>query len=62
MPSPTRAAAVSFFTTACRLSDHTGVAALLDDMPSAQWLLGDRGYNADCFAACFPLPHGGFYF
>lgn len=25
------------------------VAALLDDLPKAQWLLGDRGYDADSF-------------
>ena len=38
---------LSFFMTAGRFSDYTSAAALLDDMPSAQWLLGDRGYDAD---------------
>ena len=27
----------------------TGAAALLDELPKAQWLLGDRGYDADWF-------------
>ncbi len=38
---------LSFFMTAGQVSDSTGAAALLDDMPAAQWLLGDRGYDAD---------------
>ena len=37
----------SFFMTAGQVSDYTGAAALLDDLPKAQWLLGDRGYDAD---------------
>ncbi len=40
---------LSFFMTAGQVSDYTGAAALLDDMPKAQWLLGDRGYDADWF-------------
>ena len=35
--------------TAGQVSDYTGAAALLDDLPKAQWLLGDRGYDADWF-------------
>lgn len=31
------------------ISDDTGSAALLDDLPKAHWLLGDRGYDADWF-------------
>lgn len=31
---------LSFFMTAGQVSDYTGAAALLDDMPKAQWLLG----------------------
>ncbi|GBQ82605.1 hypothetical protein GCM10007866_22370 [Gluconobacter albidus] len=27
----------------------TGTAALLDSLPAAQWMLGDRGYDADWF-------------
>jgi IS5 family transposase len=40
---------LSFFMTAGQISDYTGAAALLDDFPKAQWLLGDRGYDADWF-------------
>jgi len=42
-------APLSFFMTAGQVSDYTGAAAPLDDMPKAQWLLGDRGYDADWF-------------
>ena len=35
--------------TAGQVSDYTGAAALLYSLPSAQWLLGDRGYDADWF-------------
>jgi transposase len=38
-----------FFMTAGQVSDYTGAAALLGDMPKAQWLLADRGYDADWF-------------
>ncbi len=41
---------LSFFMTAGQVSDSTGAAALLDDMPKAQWLPGDRGYDADWFS------------
>ena len=40
---------LSFFMTAGQISDYTGAAALLDDLPKAKWLLGDRGYDADWF-------------
>ncbi|MEG8055019.1 IS5 family transposase [Sphingomonas aerolata] len=40
---------LSFFMTAGQVSDYTGAAGLLDDLPKAQWLLGDRGYDADWF-------------
>ena len=33
--------------SAGQLSDYTGAAALLDDWPQAQGLLGDGGYDAD---------------
>ena len=39
---------LSFFMTAGQVSDCTSVAALLDDLPKALWMLGDRGYGADC--------------
>lgn len=35
--------------TAGQVSDHADAAALLDGLPEAQWLLGDRGYDADLF-------------
>ena len=40
---------LSFFMTAGQVSDYIGAAALLDELPKAQWLLGDRGYDADWF-------------
>lgn len=40
---------ISFFMTAGQVSDYTGAAALLDGLPKAEWLLGDRGYDADWF-------------
>ena len=43
---------LSFFMTAGQIRDYTGAAALLDDLPEAQWLLGDRGYDADWFRKC----------
>ena len=51
--------------TAGQVSDYTGAAGLLDDMPKAQWLLGDRGYDADRFGdalhakAFSPAPRAG---
>jgi transposase len=35
--------------TAGRVSDYTGASALLSSLPSADWLLGDRGYDAHWF-------------
>ncbi|MBS1024476.1 IS5 family transposase [Gluconobacter cerinus] len=40
---------LSFFMTAGQISDYTGAAALLDSLPMAQWMLADRGYDADWF-------------
>ena len=40
---------LSFFMTAGQVSDYTGAAALLEDLPKAQWMLGDRGYDADWY-------------
>ncbi|SDJ14937.1 Transposase DDE domain-containing protein [Lutimaribacter saemankumensis] len=40
---------IRFFMTAGQVSDYTGTAALLADFPKAEWLLGDRGYDADWF-------------
>lgn len=38
-----------FFITAGQISDYTVAAALLDDLPKAQWMLPDRGYDAEWF-------------
>ena len=32
-----------------RVRDYTGAAALLGSLPKADWLLSDRGYDADWF-------------
>jgi len=40
---------IRFFMTAGQVSDYTGAAALLGALPSAEWLLADRGYDADWF-------------
>ena len=40
---------LSFFMTAGQVSDYTGAAALLDDLAKAQWMLADRGYDADWY-------------
>lgn len=40
---------ISFFITAGQVSDYTGAAALLDELPKAKWLLADRGYDADWY-------------
>lgn len=34
---------IRFFMTAGEVSDQTGVAAPLDSLPKADWLLADRG-------------------
>ena len=31
------------------MSDYTGAAALMNGLPEADWLLADRGYDADGF-------------
>lgn len=41
---------IRFFMTAGQVSDYTGAAALLNSLPSADWLLVDRGYEADWFS------------
>ncbi len=35
--------------TAGQVSDDTGAAALLSSLPAAEWLIADRGYDADRF-------------
>lgn len=38
---------IRFFMSAGPVSDYTGAAALLGSLPKAEWLLADRGYDAD---------------
>ena len=38
-----------FFMTVGQVSDYTGAAALLGSLPAAEWLIADRGYDADWF-------------
>jgi len=38
---------IRLFITAGQVSDYTGAMALLSDLPDANWLLADRGYDAD---------------
>ena len=40
---------ICFLTTAGQVRDYTGAAALMNDLPEAEWLLADRGYDADWF-------------
>ena len=40
---------IRFFMTAGQVSDYTGAAALLGSLPKADWLLADRGDDADWF-------------
>jgi transposase len=40
---------ISFFVTAAQVSDYIGARALLSSLPNVEWLLGDRGYDADWF-------------
>ncbi|NIJ09433.1 transposase [Sphingomonas vulcanisoli] len=35
--------------TAGQVSDYIGSAALLENLPKAQWMLADRRYDADWF-------------
>ena len=40
---------ITFFMSAGQVSDYTGAAALLRDLPEADCLIADRGYDADWF-------------
>lgn len=35
--------------TASQVSDYTGAAAFLGSLPAAQWMIADRGFDADWF-------------
>ena len=40
---------IRLFITAGQVSDYTGAAVLMNSLPEADWLLADRGYDADWF-------------
>ena len=40
---------LNLFVTAGQVSDYIGARALLGSLPNVEWLLGDRGYDADWF-------------
>ena len=40
---------LDLFVTAGQVSDYIGARALLSSLPDVDWLLGDRGYDADWF-------------
>ncbi|WP_442417780.1 transposase [Palleronia abyssalis] len=40
---------LDLFVTAGQVSDYIGARALFSSLPNAEWLLGDRGYDADWF-------------
>ena len=40
---------ITFFMSAGQVSEYTGAAALLREFPKADWLIADRGYDADWF-------------
>lgn len=40
---------IRLHVSAGQISDYTGAAASLDNLPKVDWLLADRGYDADWF-------------
>jgi transposase len=40
---------IRLHVTAGQISDYTGAAALIEALPKVDWLLADRGYDADWF-------------
>ena len=40
---------IRLFMSAGNVSDYIGARALLASLPDAQWMLADRGYDADWF-------------
>ncbi len=49
---------INFIASAGQVSDDIGTRALLSRMPHVDWLLGDRGYDADWVRHGVP-PSGG---
>lgn len=40
---------IRFFMSAGQVSDYTGARAMMSSLPVAEWLIADRGYDADWF-------------
>lgn len=40
---------LNLFVTAGQVSDYIGARVLVSSLPNVEWLLGDRGYDADWF-------------
>ena len=40
---------IRILVTAGPVSDYTGAATMLSSLPKAEWMLADRGYDADWF-------------
>ena len=40
---------IRLYVTAGQISDYTGAAVLIETLPKLDWLLADRGYDADWF-------------
>ena len=40
---------IRFFMSAGQVSDYTGARAMMGSLPVADWLIADRGYDADWF-------------
>ena len=40
---------LNLFVTAGQVSDYIGARALMSSLPAVDWLLADRGYDADRF-------------
>ena len=40
---------LNLFVTAGQVSDYIGARAMMSSLPKVDWLLGDRGYDADWF-------------
>lgn len=49
LPTDAKGRPLKFFMTAGQVSDYTGAAALLGSLPAAEWMIADRGYDADWF-------------
>jgi transposase len=40
---------IRFFMSAGQVSDYIGARAMMSSLPLADWLIADRGYDADWF-------------